>query len=141
MIFIFNISRVTIFTNSFPYIYVILSSAVFQISSGIRGRPAEKGSGSNRMKKVLSSKSRRSAKVQIEGANRLYRACEVARSNLKTSQGKMKARYDIHVIDRKCKTGDKVLALLPLLADLYRQDILDPTLLTRKQVILSCKYV
>ena len=47
----------------------------------------------------------------------------------------MKARYDNHVIDRKFKPGDKVLALLQYLADLYRQDILDPTLLTRKQVI------
>ena len=46
--------------------------------------------------------------------NRLSRACEVARSNLKTSQGKMKARYDNHVIDRKLKPGDKVLALLPI---------------------------
>ena len=46
--------------------------------------------------------------------NRLSRACEVARSNLKTSRGKMKARYDNHVIDRKCKSGDKVLALLPI---------------------------
>ena len=46
--------------------------------------------------------------------NRLSRACEVARSNLKTSQGKMKTRYDNHVIDRKFKPGDKVLALLPI---------------------------
>ena len=46
--------------------------------------------------------------------NRLSRACEVARSNLKKSQGKMKARYDNHVIDRKFKPGDKVLALLPV---------------------------
>ena len=46
--------------------------------------------------------------------NRLSRACEVARSNLKTSQGKMKERYDNHVIDRKFKPGDKVLALLPI---------------------------
>ena len=46
--------------------------------------------------------------------NRLSRACEVARSNLKTSQGKMKARYDNHVIDRKFEPGDKVLALLPI---------------------------
>ena len=46
--------------------------------------------------------------------NRLSRACEVARSNLKTSQGKMKARCDNHVIDRKFKPGDKVLALLPI---------------------------
>ena len=46
--------------------------------------------------------------------NRLSRACEAARSNLKKSQGKMKARYDKHVIDRKFKPGDKVLALLPI---------------------------
>ena len=46
--------------------------------------------------------------------NRLSRACEVARSNLKTSQGKMKARYDNHVTDRKFKLVDKVLALLPI---------------------------
>ena len=46
--------------------------------------------------------------------NKLSRACEVARSNLKTSQGKMKARYDNHVIDRNFKPGDKVLALLPI---------------------------
>ena len=46
--------------------------------------------------------------------NRLSRACEVARSNLKTSPGKMKARYDNHVIDRKFKAGDKVLACLPI---------------------------
>ena len=46
--------------------------------------------------------------------NRLSRACEVARSNLKTSQSKMKARYDNHVIDRKFEPGDKVLALLPI---------------------------
>ena len=39
--------------------------------------------------------------------NRLSTACEVARSNLKTSRGKMKARYDNHVIDRKFKPGDK----------------------------------
>ena len=46
--------------------------------------------------------------------NRLSRACEVARSNLKTSQRKMKTRYHNHVIDRKFKPGDKVLALLPI---------------------------
>ena len=46
--------------------------------------------------------------------NRLSRVCEVARSNLKTSEGKMKARYDNHVIDRKFEPGAKVLALLPI---------------------------
>ena len=67
---------------------------------------------------------------------RLSRACEVARSNLKKSQGKMKTRYENHVIDRKFKPDDKEsLLFCQYLADLYRQDILDPTLLTRKQVI------
>ena len=46
--------------------------------------------------------------------NRLSKVCEVSRSNLKTSKGKMKARYDNHVIGRKFKPGDKVLALLPI---------------------------
>ena len=61
---VFALGRIFLGSNLLP----ALSSAVFQISSGIRGRPAEKESGSNRMKKVPSSKSRRSAKVQIEGA-------------------------------------------------------------------------
>ena len=67
--------------------------------------------------------------------NRLFRACEVARSSLKTSQGKMKASYDNHVIDRNLNHVTKSLLFCQYLADLYRQDILDPTLLTRKQVI------
>ncbi len=46
--------------------------------------------------------------------NKLSRACEVARSNLKSSQSKMKARYDKHSVDRKFEPGDKVLALLPI---------------------------
>ena len=67
--------------------------------------------------------------------NRLSKACEVARSILNTSQGKMKARYDNHVIDRKFNQVTKSLLFCQYLAHLYRQDILDPTLLTRKQVI------
>ena len=67
--------------------------------------------------------------------NRLSRACEVARSNLKTSQGKMKAIYDNHVIDRNLNLVTKSMLCCQYLADLYRHDILNPTLLTRKQVI------
>ena len=66
---VFALGRIFLGPNLLP----TLSSAVFQISSGIRGRPAENGSGSNRMKKVPSSKSRRSAKVQIEGATSVTR--------------------------------------------------------------------
>ena len=46
--------------------------------------------------------------------NKLTRACEVARSNLKVSQDKMKLRYDTNVVDRSFNPGEKVLALLPV---------------------------
>ena len=61
--------------------------------------------------------------------NGLSRACEVARSNLKTSQGK------IMLLIENLNQVTKSLLICQYLADLYRQDILDPTLLTGKQVI------
>ena len=64
--------------------------------------------------------------------NRLSRACEVARSNLKTSQGKMKAKYDNHVIVRKFKPGDKVLALLPISGRLLQARYVGPYTIDRK---------
>ena len=41
-------------------------------------------------------------------------ACGVAGSNLRTSRGRMRARYDNHVVDGGFKPGDRVLALLPV---------------------------
>ena len=88
--------------------------------------------------------------------NRLSRACEVARSNLKTSQGKMKARYDNQVIDRKFKLGDKVLALLPIPVRLLQARYFGPYTIDkktsdlnyiintpgrRKNKQMSCRYV
>ena len=64
--------------------------------------------------------------------NRLSRACEVARSNLKMSRGKMKARYDNHVIDRKFKPGDKVLALLPIPGRLLQARYFGPYTIDKK---------
>ena len=46
--------------------------------------------------------------------NRLSKACEAARSNLKSAQSKMKLRYDENAQDRNFEPGDKVLALLPV---------------------------
>ena len=46
--------------------------------------------------------------------NRLIKASEVARSNLKQSQGKMKERYDLKTENRSFDPGDTVLALLPI---------------------------
>ena len=46
--------------------------------------------------------------------NRLSKACEAARSNLKSAQSKMKLHYDENPQDRNFEPGDKVLALLPI---------------------------
>ena len=46
--------------------------------------------------------------------NRLSKACEAARSNLKSAQSKMKLGYDENAQDRNFEPGDKVLALLPI---------------------------
>ena len=46
--------------------------------------------------------------------NRLSKASEAARANLKLAQSKMKLRFDENAQDRNFEPGDKVLALLPI---------------------------
>ena len=46
--------------------------------------------------------------------NRLPKACEAARSNLKSAQNKMKLHYDENALDRNFEPGDTELALLPI---------------------------
>ena len=46
--------------------------------------------------------------------SKLLIACEAAKSNLKSTQGKMKQNYDKNTKERSFKSGDKVLALLPI---------------------------
>ena len=46
--------------------------------------------------------------------SQLLTACEAAKSNLKKAQGKMKQNYDKNTKERSFKSGDKVLALLPI---------------------------
>ena len=46
--------------------------------------------------------------------NRLLTACEAAKSNLKKAQGKMKQNFDKNTKEKSFKSGDKVLALLPI---------------------------
>ena len=65
--------------------------------------------------------------------NRLSKACEAARSNLKSAQSKMKLHYDENAQDRNFAPGDKVLALLlipgrPLQARYYGPYIVDKKL-------------
>ena len=46
--------------------------------------------------------------------SKLLTACEAAKSNLKKAQGKMKQTFDKNTKERSFKSGDKVLALLPV---------------------------
>ena len=46
--------------------------------------------------------------------SKLLTACEAAKSNLKSAQGKMKQNYDKNTKERSFKSRDKVLALLPI---------------------------
>ena len=46
--------------------------------------------------------------------SRLFKACEAAKLNLKSTQGKMKQRYDKNTKERSFKPGDNVLALLSI---------------------------
>ena len=46
--------------------------------------------------------------------SKLLTACEAAKSNLKKAQGKMKQTFDKNTKERSFKSGDNVLALLPI---------------------------
>ena len=46
--------------------------------------------------------------------SKLLTPCEAAKSNLKEAQGKMKQNVDKNTKERSFKSGDKVLALLPI---------------------------
>ena len=46
--------------------------------------------------------------------SKLFKACEAAKLNLKSTRGKMKQNYDKNTKERNFKSGDKVLALLPI---------------------------
>ena len=46
--------------------------------------------------------------------SKLLQACEAAKLNLKSTQGKMKQNYDKNTRERSFKSGDKVLAHLSI---------------------------
>ena len=46
--------------------------------------------------------------------SKLLTACEAAKSNLKKAQGKKKQNFDKNTKERSFKSGDKVLAPLPI---------------------------
>ena len=66
--------------------------------------------------KLLSSSSESINLLQYvsDFRTKLFRACELARANLSSSQKSMKKKYDVDAVERNFKPGQKVLALLPV---------------------------
>ena len=56
--------------------------------------------------------------------SKLLKACEAAKSNLKSTQSKMKQNYDKNTKERSFKSGDKVLAFCQFLVGHFKLDIL-----------------
>uniref|UniRef100_A0A8D0AC21 CCHC-type domain-containing protein n=1 Tax=Sander lucioperca TaxID=283035 RepID=A0A8D0AC21_SANLU len=63
---------------------------------------------------------------------KLYRAGELAKDKLKYSQMKMKLRYDGQAELRKFSSGDRVLALLPLVSSPFQAKYCGPFTVLRK---------
>ena len=68
--------------------------------------------------------------------NRLSKACEAARSNLKSAQNKMKLRYDENAQVRNFEPGDKVLALFPIPGKPLQARYYSPCILTKSKEML-----
>ena len=64
--------------------------------------------------------------------SRLLTACEAAKSNLKKAQGKMKQNFDKNTKERSFKSGDKVLALLPIPGRPLQARYFDPYTVEKK---------
>ena len=64
--------------------------------------------------------------------SKLLKACEAAKLNLKSTQGKIKQRYDENTKQRSFKPGDKVLALLPIPGRLLQASYFGPYTVEKK---------
>ena len=63
---------------------------------------------------------------------RLGEACRMASENLKSSQNKMKERYDRSSVERDFEVGDKVLVLLPVPGNPLRATFIGPCTVLEK---------
>ena len=69
---------------------------------------------------------------------KLSKACEMAKSNLKSAQNSMKNRYDQNSVSRTFKPGDKVLALLPVPVRPLQARYFGPYIVDKKMSDLNC---
>ena len=63
---------------------------------------------------------------------KLFRAYELARANLISSQTSMKERYDVDAVERSFKPGQKVLAMLPVPGNPLRSRFFGPYEIQKK---------
>lgn len=62
----------------------------------------------------------------------LFRACELARANLSSSQKSMKKKYDVDAVERSFEPGQKVLALLPVPGNPLNSRLFGPYVIQKK---------
>ena len=72
---------------------------------------------------------------------KLFRACELARTNLSSSQKSMKKKYNIDTVERNSKSGQKVLALLPVPGNPLNSRFFGPYVIQKKLSDLNCLVV
>ena len=63
---------------------------------------------------------------------KLFRACQLARANLSSSQKSMKKKYDVDAVERSFKPGQKVLALLPVPGNPLNSRFFGPYVIQKK---------
>jgi len=63
---------------------------------------------------------------------KLFRACELARVNLSSSQKSIKKKYDVDAVEHNFKPGQKVLALLPVPANPLNSRFFGPYVIEKK---------
>jgi len=79
--------------------------------------------------KILSSSSESINLLQCvsDFCTKVFRACELARANLSSSQKSMKKKYDVDAVERNFKPGQEVFALLPVLGKLLNSRFFGPS--------------
>ena len=84
--------------------------------------------------KLLSSSSESINLLQYvsDFRTKLFRACELARANLSSSQKSMKKKYDVDAVERNFKPGQKVLALLPVPGNPLNSRFFGPYVIQKK---------
>ena len=68
---------------------------------------------------------------------KLFGACELAIVNLSSSQKSIKKKYVVDAVDHNFKPGQKVLALLPVPANLLNSGFFGPYVIEKKLSVLN----